>query len=110
MKRLIACCGLDCETCDARIATLNNDDALREATARKWNEMNNISDITPESINCLGCRVDGAKFGYCAMCAIRSCATERGFETCGKCAELDSCSKIAPILANDPAARTNLVS
>ena len=26
MKQLIACCGLDCENCDARIATINNDD------------------------------------------------------------------------------------
>lgn len=34
MKNLIAICGLDCETCDARIATLTDDDALRERTAR----------------------------------------------------------------------------
>ena len=32
MKQLIACCGLDCENCDARIATINNDDKLREET------------------------------------------------------------------------------
>lgn len=30
MKQLIACCGLDCENCTARIATVNNDDELRE--------------------------------------------------------------------------------
>ncbi len=24
MKQLIACCGLDCESCDARIATVEN--------------------------------------------------------------------------------------
>lgn len=30
MKQLIACCGLDCESCDARIATVKNDDELRE--------------------------------------------------------------------------------
>lgn len=30
MKDLIACCGLDCENCDARKATVNNDDALRK--------------------------------------------------------------------------------
>ncbi len=35
MKQLIACCGLDCENCDARIATINNDDKLREETAQK---------------------------------------------------------------------------
>lgn len=30
MKQLIACCGLDCESCDARIATVKNDNELRE--------------------------------------------------------------------------------
>lgn len=32
MKELIGYCGLDCEQCDARIATVNNDEALREKT------------------------------------------------------------------------------
>ena len=26
----IACCGLDCEKCDARLATINNDDKLKK--------------------------------------------------------------------------------
>ncbi len=108
MKQLIACCGLDCEKCDARIATLNDDNALREATARKWSEMNNSPEITPETINCEGCRTEGVKFGFCSMCEIRSCAAGRGFATCGECAELESCPKIAPILENDPGARCNL--
>ncbi len=108
MKQLIACCGIDCEKCDARIATLTNDNALREETARKWNEMNNITDITAESINCLGCRTDGVKCGYCAMCEIRACAMRWGFETCGRCIELDSCPTVAPVLENDPEARNNL--
>ena len=43
MKQLIACCGLDCENCDARIATVTNDDALREKTAKAWSVMNNDS-------------------------------------------------------------------
>lgn len=30
MKQLIACCGLDCESCDARIATVRDDNELRE--------------------------------------------------------------------------------
>ena len=29
-KILETCCGLDCETCDARIATITNDNTLRE--------------------------------------------------------------------------------
>lgn len=41
MKQLIACCGLDCENCAARIATVNNDDELREKTAKEWSVLNN---------------------------------------------------------------------
>ena len=48
MKQLIACCGLDCESCDARIATVENDNELKEKTARKWSVMNNAPEITAE--------------------------------------------------------------
>ena len=54
MKQLIACCGLDCESCDARIATVKNDDELREKTAQKWSAMNNAPEITAATINCMG--------------------------------------------------------
>ena len=52
MKQLIACCGLDCESCDARIATVENDNELKEKTARKWSVMNNAPEITAATINC----------------------------------------------------------
>ena len=53
--KLIACCGLDCEKCDARIATLADDNALREKTAALWSKLNG-AQITPEMINCTGRR------------------------------------------------------
>ena len=53
MKELIACCGLDCEQCDARIATLNDDNDLREKTAQLWSKLND-APITTEMINCMG--------------------------------------------------------
>ena len=34
MNRRIVFCGLDCEKCDAYIATKNDDQALREKTAK----------------------------------------------------------------------------
>lgn len=108
MKQLIACCGIDCENCDARIATLANDDLLREETARKWSLMNNTPEITAATINCVGCRMDGVKFGYCSMCGIRACAVGKGFETCSECAELDSCPTVGAVLEHVPGARNNL--
>lgn len=59
-NQLIGCCGLDCEKCDARIATLTNDNALREKTAALWTKINGVT-ITLEMIDCTGCRIDGAK-------------------------------------------------
>lgn len=45
-NQLIGCCGLDCEKCDARIATLTNDNALREKTAALWTKLNGGNDPT----------------------------------------------------------------
>lgn len=60
MDQLIGCCGLNCETCDARIATITDDGALREKTAALWTELNGVT-ITPEMIHCTGCRVGGRR-------------------------------------------------
>lgn len=68
MKQLIACCGLDCESCDARIATVNNDNELREKTARKWSELNNEPAITAETINCMGAVQAEQKLCIAAIC------------------------------------------
>lgn len=108
MKQLIAFCGLDCENCDARIATINNDQTLREKTAKEWSEMNN-ADIKPEDINCMGCRADGVKCSYCqSMCPIRQCAKAKGFETCGDCKKTDICPKVGTVIGNNSEARENL--
>jgi len=108
MKQLIACCGIDCETCDARIATVSNDNNLKEETARKWSEMFNAPTITAETITCMGCRTEGAKFGHCYECEIRKCVLEKGYHTCGDCNELDNCPIISPVLQNVPGAKENL--
>ena len=109
MKNLIACCGLDCEKCDARIATVNNDYELRKKTANKWSEMNQSSGITPETITCMGCRTDGVKFAYCNhYCEIRKCVAKKGFNTCGDCSELEGCKIVGAVLNTAPDARKNL--
>ena len=40
MKTYIAYCGLDCETCEARLATMHNDNELRKKIAKEWSELN----------------------------------------------------------------------
>jgi hypothetical protein len=110
MKQFIACCGIDCETCDARIATVNDDNELREKTAQKWSEMYGSPDITPESINCMGCRIDGVKIGHYNECGIQKCVHEKGYNTCGECAELDTCEMVGMVLQHLPEAKVNLLS
>ena len=78
-NQLIGCCGLDCETCDARTATIANNNALREKTAALWTTLNGVP-ITPEMINCTGCRIDGAKTPFCdKLCPVHNCVRGRGW-------------------------------
>ena len=110
MENNIAYCGLNCETCDARLATINNDDNLRAKTAEKWCKMNNTDKITPESINCLGCKEDGVKFAYCQfMCEIRKCAVKNKLSNCGECVSISSCDKIKPFIDTNEEVRKNLL-
>ena len=108
MNKYIAYCGLNCEACEARIATVNNDDKLRAKVAKEWSEMNN-ANITPEMINCEGCRIDGVKFPYCdSMCEIRKCAMKNNYETCGDCQDVKICDKVSMITGNNEEACRNL--
>ena len=108
MKEFIAFCGLDCENCDARLATVTNDDALRQKVAKLWSELNQV-EITPEMINCTGCRIKGVKTPFCdSLCPIRQCALGRKVETCGACGEMDGCEKLSMITGNNAEALNNL--
>lgn len=108
MNKFIAYCGLDCEKCEARIATANDDNALRAQVAKLWSELNGV-EITPEMINCDGCRLDGRKTVFCeSLCEIRQCALANRHETCGSCAGLRTCKKIAMITENNSEALKNL--
>lgn len=108
MKDLIACCGLDCEKCDARLATMTNDDALREKTAQLWSELNHVP-ISKEMINCMGCRMEGVKTPFCnGLCEIRKCAMQKGFATCGDCPDMDNCKTLEMVTANNRDALVNL--
>ena len=108
MNYYIAYCGLNCEECEARLATISDDDILREKVAQEWSELNN-TEITPDMINCTGCRIDGVKTPYCeSMCPIRQCAIKKKVETCGDCDQMKTCSKILMITKNNEEALNNL--
>lgn len=108
MRKMIAYCGLDCEKCDAYMATINDDQALREKTAKAWSELNQVA-ILPEHINCEGCRTEGIKTVFCdSLCEIRQCALKKRVETCGDCPDMKRCKLIGTIISNNPDSLKNL--
>ncbi len=108
MNKFIAYCGLDCETCEARLATVTDDNVLREKVAEEWSKLNSIK-ITPEEINCTGCRMEGVKTPYCeSICPIRQCAAKKRVTTCGHCKNMETCDKLAMITKNNKEALKNL--
>ena len=108
INQLIGCCGLDCEKCDARIATLTNDNTLREKTAALWTKLNGVT-ITADMINCTGCRMEGAKTPFCEkLCSIHNCVRERGFDTCADCKQMDGCPTLGCIAVNSSFVLENL--
>jgi hypothetical protein len=110
MEKLIACCGLNCDSCDARIATKADNDELRAQTAEKWKVQHNAQGITPDMINCTGCREAGVKFEHCNKCEIRNCVASKNFQTCADCDMMEDCTILGPIRQFVPDALENLKS
>jgi hypothetical protein len=106
---MIACCGIECSTCEAFLATSRNDDRRRAEVAEKWSKQSGAS-IRPEQIQCTGCRSDGVKFCCCeSMCEIRKCAVEKSLDTCAPCGDFP-CGKLDPVFKGAPEARAALES
>lgn len=108
MENKYGYCGLNCEQCEARKATITNDNELRKRVAKLWSEMNNF-EIKPEWINCEGCHGDGVKCYYCdQQCQIRKCAMSKGFNTCAECGENSNCKTLKTITDHSEEAKNNL--
>jgi hypothetical protein len=81
--KIIAPCGLDCATCPAYTATVNDDDELRAKTAQRWSS--DDYTVNPEDINCLSCMNAEIPSMFANHCPVRKCVVERGVETCARC-------------------------
>ena len=104
---MISYCGLNCEECEAFLATKNNDDQKRAEVAKLWSEQYN-ADLKPSDINCEGCQSDGTNvFSHCNVCEIRKCALEKNIENCAHCDDY-SCEKVEMVLSVVPDARKRL--
>lgn len=78
----VAYCCLECDKCEAYIATQNNDDTLRAKVAKAWK-------MKSEDIRCEGCKSNNALFN----CEAKKCAIARKLPTCAHCPDFPSCDK-----------------
>ncbi|MCQ2742384.1 MAG: DUF3795 domain-containing protein [Bacilli bacterium] len=103
-----AYCGLNCLECQARKATIDDDDELRKKVAKEWSELNKV-EIKPEDINCVGCRIPGKHFAFCeSMCPIRQCGIKKSPKGCVWCADKNECKKLEMVTSTNEKARENL--
>lgn len=94
-------CGLDCTNCEARKATINNDQKLKEEVAQKWSKLNK-AEITAGMIACEGCKLDGVKTPFCDhLCPVKICAKSKKLNSCAECKEKTTCQKLEPFLSNE---------
>jgi hypothetical protein len=107
MDKIISCCGLVCNECDAFIATAKNDDCAREEIAKKWAQMYG-ANIKASDINCRGCNTpDLPKIGHTNECEMRLCAIGKGFKTCAPCDDYP-CKTLSALFEMVPTAKENL--
>ena len=88
-------CGLECNTCEAFIATKNNDDELRKKIAEEWTERYKIDPpLKLEDINCQGClSQDGLLYKNCLVCEVRKCGFDKEIKNCKECKDY-KCDKL----------------
>ncbi|MBP7103083.1 MAG: DUF3795 domain-containing protein [Bacteroidales bacterium] len=110
MEKIISSCGLNCTACDARIATIANNNELRAQVAEKWKVQYGANGITPAMINCVGCRETGIRFPHCEKCKIRNCAISNGYITCAECEKMENCDIVKNVHQYAPEALENLKS
>jgi hypothetical protein len=77
-KKLAAVCGLFCPACTFYIGTHKDPKRLQRLAERFGRPV--------EELECHGCRSDTRLF-YCETCQFVPCATEKGVDFCGQCAE-----------------------
>jgi hypothetical protein len=114
MEKLIyGCCGLNCEECPVFIATVNDDDVLRQKTADEWSKLYSEyigkDALKVEDMNCEGCQSEGGLlFIGCRNCPIRACCREKQLSTCASCHDYKTCEMLHGFFGHAPQAKENL--
>ena len=92
MNKMIAYCGLDCQTCTIYLATREESKGKQEKMRKKTVQLIKqhyglnceLKDIT----DCDGCMSEtGRLYSACKDCPIRICARQKGIKNCAYCDE-----------------------
>lgn len=93
MEEIVAYCGLVCTECPTYKATKKNDNKAGGKIAEDWSKQYK-HDFKLEDINCNGCLAVGSiQIGYCQVCEIRKCGSQRKLLNCAYCVEYP-CNKL----------------
>jgi len=106
LEKFLAACGIDCSDCDARIATLANDDTKRASVAVNWADEYGAG-LKAADINCTGCMEPGVLFIHSRKCDIRACVLEKGLSNCAECPDF-ACDIITQFMNEVPPSLKNL--
>ena len=109
---MIAICGLNCDTCEIHLATLETDKskqwAMRKFISEQISKLYGMK-LQPHDVNdCDGCKANTARlFSGCEKCEIRKCAIVKEIENCAFCADY-ACDKLLRHFSLDGSAKERL--
>ncbi|MEH0019706.1 MAG: DUF3795 domain-containing protein [Desulfobacter sp.] len=105
--KVISYCGLDCQACDAFVATKNKDNQLKTQVAQRWSRIYSRT-VTADDVFCKGCKSKGTQGIYCqTMCPVKPCCREKCIENCTGC-DAFPCKDLKEVFAFCPEAGVRL--
>jgi hypothetical protein len=112
MEKMIAYCGLRCDTCRILLATREKNDEkkykMRADIARYIREHFDPNCKVEDITDCDGCKTQGGRlFSGCSKCQVRKCAIEKGVENCAYCKEY-ACENLEKLFTTEADAKANL--
>ncbi len=112
MEKMIAYCGLRCDTCPILVATREKNDEkkhnmrieIAQQIKKHYGQDCKAEDVT----DCDGCKTEGGRlFSGCSKCQIRKCARQKSVESCAYCSEY-ACEKLEKLFSTETGAKANL--
>ena len=92
-REMIGYCGYSCHLCAAR----SEDAEVRQKLVDGWRKLFGHEHYTAENVRCDGCKSDGRVADQ--SCKARSCARERGVESCAACEDFP-CDRMRHLMAS----------